>query len=104
MSWQLTRALHVPGAAGGVEGRARYYFMIGSVDTFERKLDEAQRELGLTSSSYVPVKYTNEVRVELSHQQGLGAQNAVQSCVVSRYLPNRSGNVMVLCLAWAHIE
>lgn len=36
--------------------------MIGSVDSFERKLDDAQKELGLTSTSYVPVKYTNEVR------------------------------------------
>lgn len=47
--------------AGAVEGRHRYYFMIGSVDSFERKLDEAQRELGLSTSSHVPVKYTHEV-------------------------------------------
>jgi AFG3 family protein len=38
--------------------------MIGSVDSFERKLDEAQRALGLTSSSYVPVKYTNEASLD----------------------------------------
>lgn len=53
---------HVVCVAGSVEGRARYYFMIGSVDSFERKLDEAQRELGLTTASHVPVKYTHEVR------------------------------------------
>lgn len=47
--------------AGGVEATPRYFFMIGSVDSFERKLDDAQKELGLTSTAYVPVKYTNEV-------------------------------------------
>ena len=46
---------------GGIEGRHRYYFMIGSVDSFERKLDEAQRELGLNASAHVPVKYAHEV-------------------------------------------
>ncbi|GLI61265.1 hypothetical protein VaNZ11_003579, partial [Volvox africanus] len=39
----------------------RYYFHIGSVDSFERKLDEAQRELGIPPSQMVPVKYVDEV-------------------------------------------
>lgn len=46
----------------GVENGHRFYFMIGSVDSFERKLDEAQKELGVNSSAYVPVKFSHEVR------------------------------------------
>lgn len=34
----------------------RYYFVVGSVDAFERKLDAAQRELGIPSDAFVPVK------------------------------------------------
>lgn len=34
----------------------RYYFQVGSVDAFERKLDEAQRELGMAPDAFVPVK------------------------------------------------
>jgi hypothetical protein len=48
--------------------------MIGSVDSFERKLDDAQKELGLSSTSYVPVKYSSEVRRALGSgwvQRGL---------------------------------
>ncbi len=32
-------------------------FNIGSVDTFERNLDQAQRELGIDSSHFLPVTY-----------------------------------------------
>ncbi|KAG2493646.1 hypothetical protein HYH03_008163 [Edaphochlamys debaryana] len=42
-------------------GVLRYYFHIGSVDSFERKLDEAQRELGIPPSAQLPVKYVDEV-------------------------------------------
>ncbi|EAW11513.1 ATP-dependent metallopeptidase FtsH/Yme1/Tma family protein [Aspergillus clavatus NRRL 1] len=38
-----------------------YYFSIGSVDSFERKLDEAQHELGIPSAERIPVAYVNEV-------------------------------------------
>ncbi|KAL4952583.1 peptidase family M41-domain-containing protein [Aspergillus filifer] len=38
-----------------------YYFTIGSVDSFERKLDDAQRELGIPSSERIPVSYVQEV-------------------------------------------
>ncbi|KKK12927.1 putative mitochondrial inner membrane AAA protease Yta12 [Aspergillus ochraceoroseus] len=38
-----------------------YYFSIGSVDSFERKLDEAQNELGIPSSERIPVSYIEEV-------------------------------------------
>ncbi|ESK97961.1 cell division protease ftsh [Moniliophthora roreri MCA 2997] len=38
-----------------------YYFSIGSVEAFERKLDEAQKELGIPSHERIPVAYTDEV-------------------------------------------
>ncbi|KAL9102502.1 MAG: hypothetical protein Q9163_002367 [Psora crenata] len=38
----------------------RYYFSIGSVEAFERKLDEAQYELGIPSSERIPVSYKGE--------------------------------------------
>ncbi|MCJ1307060.1 AAA ATPase afg3 [Agyrium rufum] len=37
-----------------------YYFSIGSVEGFERRLDEAQRELGISSSERIPVAYARE--------------------------------------------
>jgi AFG3 family protein len=39
----------------------RYYFTIGSVEAFERKLDEAQTELGIPSKDRIPVAYSQEV-------------------------------------------
>lgn len=38
-----------------------YYFSIGSVEAFERKLDDAQTELGIPSSERIPVAYTDEI-------------------------------------------
>ncbi|KIX10286.1 uncharacterized protein Z518_01368 [Rhinocladiella mackenziei CBS 650.93] len=38
-----------------------YYFTIGSVEAFERKLDEAHNELGIPSSERIPVAYSDEV-------------------------------------------
>ncbi|KAI1981660.1 AAA ATPase afg3 [Ophidiomyces ophidiicola] len=38
-----------------------YYFSIGSVESFERRLDEAQRELGIPSSERIPVSYSDEI-------------------------------------------
>ncbi|KAL1853588.1 hypothetical protein VTK73DRAFT_8922 [Phialemonium thermophilum] len=37
-----------------------YYFSIGSVDSFERKLDEAQKELGIPAADRIPVSYERE--------------------------------------------
>ncbi|KAI5865472.1 ATP-dependent metallopeptidase Hfl [Durotheca rogersii] len=37
-----------------------YYFSIASVEAFERRLDEAQSELGIPSSERIPVSYTGE--------------------------------------------
>jgi len=37
-----------------------YYFSIGSVEAFERKLEDAQKELGIPSSERIPVSYSSE--------------------------------------------
>eukprot|EP00501_MAST-03F_sp_TOSAG23-6_P000425 GSMAST32.ASY1.ANO1.437.1 assembled CDS len=39
----------------------KLYFTIGSIENFERKLEYAQRELGLRTIDYVPVTYTQSV-------------------------------------------
>lgn len=36
-----------------------YYFTIGSVEAFERKLDQAQQDLGIPQSDRIPVAYTD---------------------------------------------
>lgn len=38
-----------------------YYFTIGSVEAFERRLDEAQRELKIPNSERIPVAYKNSI-------------------------------------------
>jgi AFG3 family protein len=38
-----------------------YYFTIGSVEAFERKMDAAQHELGIPSSERIPVAYSSEI-------------------------------------------
>ena len=38
-----------------------YYFTIGSVEAFERRLDEAHQELGIPSYERIPVAYTDEL-------------------------------------------
>ncbi|KAF4623184.1 hypothetical protein D9613_002097 [Agrocybe pediades] len=45
-----------PGHPGG-----EYYFSIGSVEAFERKLDDAQAELGIPTSERIPVSYQDEI-------------------------------------------
>jgi len=37
-----------------------YRFAIGSVDSFEKKLEEAQKAVGLAPLQEIPVQYTNE--------------------------------------------
>ncbi|KAJ3380058.1 AAA ATPase afg3 [Entophlyctis sp. JEL0112] len=39
---------------------ASYFFSIGSVDSFERNLELAQRELGIPSKERIPVSFVNE--------------------------------------------
>ncbi|GAB2235021.1 hypothetical protein Droror1_Dr00004298 [Drosera rotundifolia] len=56
----------VPGPGGatparGHSGQYKYYITIGSVDSFEEKLEEAQEALGIDSHDYVPVTYVSEM-------------------------------------------
>ena len=41
-------------------GNFRYYFSIGSVEAFEKQIDDAQNSLGIPSSERIPVSYVNE--------------------------------------------
>jgi AFG3 family protein len=52
MDLQHTRNTRMP--------RLVYKLAIGSVDTFERKLDEAQKSLGIPPQQHVPVQYSND--------------------------------------------
>ncbi|RPD64876.1 ATP-dependent metallopeptidase Hfl [Lentinus tigrinus ALCF2SS1-7] len=52
-----TGAMYPSASAGGGE----YYFSIGSVEAFERKLDEAQNELRIPTHERIPVSYHEEV-------------------------------------------
>jgi ATP-dependent Zn protease len=54
------------GQPGG-GGQYKFFFNIGSIDSFERKMEEAQEDLGWSPSSWVPITYANE----LSWQQEL---------------------------------
>ncbi|KAL1217169.1 ATP-dependent zinc metalloprotease FTSH 3 [Cardamine amara subsp. amara] len=42
-------------------GQYKYYFNIGSVETFEEKLEEAQEALGVDPHNFVPVTYVSEM-------------------------------------------
>lgn len=42
-------------------GGGEFHFSIGSVDAFERKLDDAQAELGIPSHERIPVAYQDEI-------------------------------------------
>lgn len=44
----------------------RYHFVIGSVESFERKLEDAQRELGIAPKDFIPVQYVNETSTSFS--------------------------------------
>ncbi|KAH0866599.1 hypothetical protein HID58_083810 [Brassica napus] len=45
----------------GRGGQYKYYFNIGSVESFEEKLEEAQEALGIDSHDFVPVTYVSEM-------------------------------------------
>lgn len=49
------------GSMGSNVGKGECYFSIGSVEAFERHLDEAQLELGIPSHERIPVSYREEV-------------------------------------------
>ena len=44
-----------------VHSNFHYYFSIGSVEAFERRVDEAQKELGIPGSERIPVAYSDEI-------------------------------------------
>jgi AFG3 family protein len=47
---------------GGQSGsQYKYYFNIGSIESFERKLEDAQDMLGVNPHDYVPVTYVSEM-------------------------------------------
>ncbi|EDR15124.1 uncharacterized protein LACBIDRAFT_175679 [Laccaria bicolor S238N-H82] len=50
-----------PNAAAGSMGGGEYHFSIGSVEAFERKLEEAQNELGIPGHERIPVAYQDEM-------------------------------------------
>ena len=43
------------------EGGGNYWFSIGSVEAFERKLEQAQEDLGVPSHERIPVAYHDEI-------------------------------------------
>lgn len=43
------------------QGQYKYYFNIGSVESFEEKLEEAQEALGIDPHDFVPVVYNSEI-------------------------------------------
>ncbi|GMY10911.1 ATP-dependent zinc metalloprotease FTSH 10, mitochondrial-like [Fagus crenata] len=47
--------------AKGNGGQYKYYFNIGSIESFEEKLEEAQEALGIDSHDYIPVTYVSEM-------------------------------------------
>lgn len=47
--------------ARGKKGQYKYYFNIGSVESFEEKLEEAQEALGIDPHDFVPVIYNSEI-------------------------------------------
>ncbi|XP_006349497.1 ATP-dependent zinc metalloprotease FTSH 10, mitochondrial-like isoform X1 [Solanum tuberosum] len=56
----------IQGPTSGTDGKRnvgyyKYYFNIGSVESFEEKLEEAQETLGIDPHNYVPVLYVNEM-------------------------------------------
>lgn len=56
---EATAQMHPESPA--VHDNFHYYFSIGSVEAFERRLDDAQSELNIPSSERIPVAYTSEV-------------------------------------------
>jgi len=48
-------------SARGPQSQHKYSFNIGSIDSFDRKMEEAQEALGFDPNEYVPITYTNEL-------------------------------------------
>lgn len=46
--------------AAPAPSHAMYYFTIGSIDSFEQRLEVVQRDMGIPPESYIPVQYATE--------------------------------------------
>mmetsp|Transcript_25949 Transcript_25949/g.46109 ORF Transcript_25949/g.46109 Transcript_25949/m.46109 type:complete len:865 (-) Transcript_25949:313-2907(-) len=44
-------------------GEREYYFNIGSIEAFERRMEEIQREMGIEPRDFVPIQYSNEANI-----------------------------------------
>ena len=55
-----TDRLNVPDRSIGKDAASMYYFSIGSVEAFERKLEEMQRALKIEPRDFIPVMYVQE--------------------------------------------
>lgn len=53
--------LHVRRTSSGGGSQHKYSFNIGSVESFEQKLEDAQEALGIDPHDYVPVTYVSEM-------------------------------------------
>ena len=49
------------GAGRGLASQHKYSFNIGSIDSFDRKMEEAQEALGFDPNDFIPITYTNEL-------------------------------------------
>ena len=45
----------------GTQSQHKYSFNIGSVESFDRKMEEAQEALGFDPNEFIPITYTNEL-------------------------------------------
>merc|ERR1719261_1808576 len=54
------QAARYPRVGGAGPSVSEFYFNIGSVDQFERQLEQAQRELGIQPRDFIPVQYVSE--------------------------------------------
>ena len=71
------------GAPGQPGAQYKFYFNIGSIDSFERKMEEAQEDLGWAPGQWVPITYTNELswqQVTASHMCHITLDERVISC------------------------
>ncbi|RFU33885.1 hypothetical protein B7463_g2426, partial [Scytalidium lignicola] len=56
---ELTQTMY-PESPAAQNPNFHYYFSIGSVESFERHVDEAQNELGIPTSERIPISYASD--------------------------------------------
>ena len=61
--WHHYKPLSCRSGSASANGPSQYkfYFNIGSVDSFERQLEEAQETLGWNPDEFIPITYTSQV-------------------------------------------